>query len=206
MRKSPFTTFPLSEDAEKHLLNVAESSPSKLLGVRQDKGTNKWRAVIKHQGVDIQLGLFDDKYEAARVRDNKALELYGDNAVTNVALGLTPTQDLYVIPGGIEEAVKNINSRLPNHLKYYGKSLFSMIVLVKHDGITLAEAIRKNPELNSISKKDRSKIVLILEDLNLIKIVRQCVLIIASYFSAIALPKNKISTLQHLKFKIRKQK
>ncbi|OOF56181.1 hypothetical protein BKK56_04160 [Rodentibacter genomosp. 2] len=173
MRKSPFTTFPLSEDAEKHLLNVAESSPSKLLGVRQDKGTNKWRAVIKHQGVDIQLGLFDDKYEAARVRDNKALELYGDNAVTNVALGLTPTQDLYVITGGIEEAIKNINSRLPNHLKYYGKSLFSMIVLVKHDGITLAEAIRKNPELNSISKKDRSKIVLILEDLNLIKIVRQ---------------------------------
>jgi len=40
-------------------------------------------AQIKHKGVTQRLGLYDDPAEAARVRDRKAVELFGEYAWLN---------------------------------------------------------------------------------------------------------------------------
>lgn len=93
MRKSPFTVFPLSERSRTYLLKSAENSSSKLLGVNWSDKYSKWVAKIQHQGGIIIIGLFEDKYQAAQARDNKALELYGENAVTNLRLGLLKEQE-----------------------------------------------------------------------------------------------------------------
>ncbi len=44
---------------------------------------DKWEAKIKHRGVTEHLGIFDDPAEAARVRDRKAIELFGEYAWLN---------------------------------------------------------------------------------------------------------------------------
>jgi hypothetical protein len=43
----------------------------------------RWRASIQHKGRMIHCGLFDDKIEAARARDRKAIELFGPFACLN---------------------------------------------------------------------------------------------------------------------------
>lgn len=56
---------------------------SKFIGVSYDKSRKKWQAGIKFNGKRIALGRFDTPEEAARVRDTKALELFGEFASLN---------------------------------------------------------------------------------------------------------------------------
>jgi hypothetical protein len=44
---------------------------------------DKWEAKIKHHGKTDHLGVFDDPAEAARIRDRKAFELFGEYAWLN---------------------------------------------------------------------------------------------------------------------------
>jgi len=44
---------------------------------------NKWRAQIKHNNRRLDIGHFDCKFAAARARDLKAIEFYGEHAYTN---------------------------------------------------------------------------------------------------------------------------
>lgn len=43
----------------------------------------RWRAQITHKGEQIKIGVFDDKIEAAKARDRKALEIHGEFACLN---------------------------------------------------------------------------------------------------------------------------
>ncbi len=43
----------------------------------------RWKAMITYKGEQIMIGAFDDKIEAARARDRKALEIYGPFACLN---------------------------------------------------------------------------------------------------------------------------
>jgi len=58
---------------------------SKYVGVAPNKPTRKkpWRATISHQNKQYHLGSFDTEEAAAKAYDEKAIELYGDNARLN---------------------------------------------------------------------------------------------------------------------------
>jgi hypothetical protein len=59
------------------------NNTSGLIGVSWHKGRNKYRAHIQNEGELIHLGLFNDKLEAACVRDMMAKFLHGEFAVLN---------------------------------------------------------------------------------------------------------------------------
>jgi hypothetical protein len=61
-----------------------ETNTSGFRGVHWDKQQMKWRARIHKDGKKINLGRFDSKEEAARVRDAKVKELFGDFAVRTI--------------------------------------------------------------------------------------------------------------------------
>lgn len=44
---------------------------------------DKWEARIRYRGVTHRLGIYDDPAEAVRVRDRKAIELFGEFAWQN---------------------------------------------------------------------------------------------------------------------------
>jgi hypothetical protein len=52
-------------------------------GVTWRKDLSKWKATIQKDGKLIHLGYFDDKHEAARAYNKKAMELYGEYARLN---------------------------------------------------------------------------------------------------------------------------
>ncbi len=62
------------------------SNRSGFKGVRRHRG--KWQAVISKLGAVYCLGTFEDKKHAASIYDQKAIELYGEFALTNKGLGL----------------------------------------------------------------------------------------------------------------------
>lgn len=59
---------------------------SKYVGVCWFPDCSKWRAVIVYNRKQYHLGLFDSEEEAARVRDAKAIELFGEYARLNFPL------------------------------------------------------------------------------------------------------------------------
>lgn len=54
---------------------------SKFLGVT--KSRKKWMAQIEKDGKSTYLGVFDSEYEAAKVYDKKAIEIFGEFASLN---------------------------------------------------------------------------------------------------------------------------
>ena len=70
-----------------HQQNVCNKGPrfatSKYKGVSWDKTKNKWRATTSFKGKPIAIGRFDDEIEAAKARDRKAYELFGEFAYLN---------------------------------------------------------------------------------------------------------------------------
>jgi len=60
-----------------------KDNTSGLIGVGWNKHVKKWRARIAKDKKKIFLGYFNDKEEAGRAVDKKALELFGEFAVLN---------------------------------------------------------------------------------------------------------------------------
>lgn len=60
-----------------------KNNTSGFIGVAWHKATGKWQARINVGKKLIHLGLFDDPAEAARIRDEKAIEQQGSFAVLN---------------------------------------------------------------------------------------------------------------------------
>lgn len=75
-----------------HSFNMANSTKSTnksgFKGVSWDKRRGNWRATISFNRKQIYIGAFDDKVVAARKYDKKAVELFGECALTNEKLGL----------------------------------------------------------------------------------------------------------------------
>lgn len=166
-------TFPLSEKQTKYFLELAKNSKSGFIGVSWYEFAQKWKASIQQNGQAINIGLFDDPVKAAIARDNKAIELWGSNAVTNDGLGLFKKEErAFWVPDG-ERLEKRINQALPKHLQYFGRMLFKLITFAREQGVTFLEAIRQQSELNRISKKDRAKIITCLEREKLIYVDKQ---------------------------------
>ncbi|TAN50874.1 MAG: hypothetical protein EPN21_07950 [Methylococcaceae bacterium] len=56
---------------------------SKFKGVSWDSHRGRWRAVIQVARKQITIGRFDDEIDAARARDQKAIEIFGQFADLN---------------------------------------------------------------------------------------------------------------------------
>lgn len=67
---------PLENCRNKNTLSKHNTSGT--IGVNWYKTTQQWRARIKINGVDTELGLFDTKEEAIEVRTKKAQFIYGE--------------------------------------------------------------------------------------------------------------------------------
>lgn len=59
-------------------------SSSKYVGVHFNKRRNKWIAGIRCDGKTVYIGQFDNEKEAAFAYNQKAIELYGENAKLNI--------------------------------------------------------------------------------------------------------------------------
>lgn len=166
-------TFPISKKQTEHLVNLAKNNKSGFIGVSWYEPAQKWKASIRDLGQKFNLGFFDDPIQAAIERDNKAIELWGSNAVTNYRLGLfKKAEQEFLVPSG-EDLEKRINRALPKHLQYFGRIIFKLITFARERGITFLEAIHQQSELNRISKKDRAKIITCLEHEKLIYVDKQ---------------------------------
>jgi hypothetical protein len=62
---------------------AGKNNTSGFKGVSRHKRTNSWHARIGHNKKPIHIGCFEDKEEAARAYDRKAIELHGEFAQTN---------------------------------------------------------------------------------------------------------------------------
>jgi len=63
---------------------------SKYVGVCMPKSKNKWKAVIAYRKTSYNLGYFSTEEDAARAYDEKAIELYGENARLNFPPRIIP--------------------------------------------------------------------------------------------------------------------
>jgi len=64
-------------------LHCNRKCSSVFVGVYWHKNNKRWVSRIKHNGTDIHIGSFDSEIEAAKARDIKAKELFGDFACLN---------------------------------------------------------------------------------------------------------------------------
>ncbi len=67
-----------------------KDATSKYKGVSKLKTCNRYVAQITHNYKNYYLGIFTIEEDAARAYDTKALELFGEFALTNKMLGLLP--------------------------------------------------------------------------------------------------------------------
>jgi hypothetical protein len=64
---------------------IKSNNTSGYKGVHKNtKSKTKWRVNLKHNGKQICVGYFNDKIEAAKAYNKKALELYGEYARLNI--------------------------------------------------------------------------------------------------------------------------
>lgn len=72
-------------NCKKHVYKKPGKFPSKYKGVRftDGKRIKKWQAYISKDGVFMHLGRFENQEDAARVYDQKAIELFGEFARPN---------------------------------------------------------------------------------------------------------------------------
>ncbi len=64
--------------------NKKTNNPTGLTGVYMEKG--RFRSIITYKGKSIHIGMFDNKFDAARAYNKKAKELYGEDARQNKVL------------------------------------------------------------------------------------------------------------------------
>jgi hypothetical protein len=108
-RKINLRTASASQNGRNVGLTCSNTSGYK--GVCFNKRLNKWAAYIKLCRYQYNLGLFDNKIDAALAYDWAAIHLHGEYAVRNL-----PGVPMSVMPGWIH-AVDNPNdvSRMPAH-------------------------------------------------------------------------------------------
>jgi hypothetical protein len=63
---------------------LQKNNRSGYIGVNWVKRAGKWRAEIQHNYKSIHVGLFDNRLDAAKARDKKAKELWGEHASLNL--------------------------------------------------------------------------------------------------------------------------
>jgi len=61
-----------------------KNTSSKYKGVHYDSSRNKWLSTIRQNGIKLNLGRFVTEESAALAYNNKAIEIYGDNASINI--------------------------------------------------------------------------------------------------------------------------
>ena len=66
--------------------SITKKNKSGVVGVSWYKRENKWRATIGFNGKTIELGLFDNLEEAAKVRKEAEIKYFGEFASTNYTL------------------------------------------------------------------------------------------------------------------------
>lgn len=74
---------PVTNRQNQHNSRSAKNSSSRYIGVSSCRKTNRWVAYICPDGRKINLGAYNTEEEAAKVRDEKALELFGEYARLN---------------------------------------------------------------------------------------------------------------------------
>ena len=62
----------------------SKNSSSQYIGVRWNKKSNNWKAVIKINGKQKYLGTFNNEIEAAKARDNATIEYFGEYGNLNL--------------------------------------------------------------------------------------------------------------------------
>ena len=74
----------------KQRFHLRDGGKSEFRGVDPVKNKNgeKYQARIKKDNKHIYLGRFESEIEAAKAYDKKAIEFWGENAITNESLGL----------------------------------------------------------------------------------------------------------------------
>lgn len=86
-----FGNIPTNETREKRSVSMAgikgaKNTSSKYVGVCFDKKASKWMAYITKNKKQYILGYFYNENEAAKARNEKALELYGPDAKLNIII------------------------------------------------------------------------------------------------------------------------
>lgn len=71
-------------------LSSRPNKTSQFKGVSLIKRSGRWNAVLRADGRDHRVGVYDDEIEAAVAWDDAARRLHGGFAVTNGSLGLLP--------------------------------------------------------------------------------------------------------------------
>lgn len=66
-----------------HNKGMQKNNKSGFKGVSWDSTRKRWKATISHHDRTINLGRFQDKMDAVRTYNNKAVELFGEFARTN---------------------------------------------------------------------------------------------------------------------------
>lgn len=156
-------TFPLTEKQAKRYANFAKSNGSGYIGVNWCEPAKKWKAAITDGGKYIQIGLFDKAIDAAVARDNKAMELWGCDAVTNYGLGLIKDTDDFVLVRDDDKIKEKINRSLPPHLRFLAGKLFAIVTFSKDKGTTFSEIMKSDSKMASLSKRERVRILNSLE-------------------------------------------
>ena len=77
------TNLRICTDSQNHANEQSHIGMSKFKGVVWYKRDQKWQAQIKLNRKCIYLGRFNDEVRAAKVYDKKAVELFGEFALTN---------------------------------------------------------------------------------------------------------------------------
>jgi hypothetical protein len=89
---------------------------SQYIGVHRDKDrSDKWYVKIQCAGAGIYLGPFDSEIEAARARDRKALELFGEYARLNLPEEWPPERRAAVLAETRNRDEKKDNSDTDSH-------------------------------------------------------------------------------------------
>jgi len=70
------------------IYNISSRNTSGFKGVFLNKQYHGWYVICRKDKKDHYAGYFKNRRDAARAYDKKAVELYGDLALTNKKLGL----------------------------------------------------------------------------------------------------------------------
>lgn len=142
-------TFPLAEKQVNWYRRIAENNGSGYIGVNWCELAKKWRGTITNKCEHLHIGLFNKAIDAAVARDNKAIELWGGNAVTNYRLGLIKNTDDTGIKMNIKqdttatkEKTYSLDSKTPEELAKMAEELLALSEAKKKE-IANADTIRK---------------------------------------------------------------